>query len=231
MSTRPFPVTGGTLPRWACTIFDGAQVAVEAGRLRGTSRAYSTHESQRARSRPSTQEWDCASAGASSARFSRMPPIRRDAGRCRRPPSRVRRRIDSHMEHFGGHSEYRQFSCTCRSAPGWGSAAGRRPSCGTWTAPWSTPSRTGSRPSSRSSRSTAAPGAHEHALNLVGNDLLESGRYIREHSGHRPRAGARSSRSCSTGWSRGSSARCRGGPGAVELLADLRRPRRAAARW
>jgi HAD superfamily hydrolase (TIGR01509 family) len=25
--------------------------------------------------------------------------------------------------------------------------------------------------------------SHEHALNLVGNDLLESGRYIREHSG------------------------------------------------
>jgi HAD superfamily hydrolase (TIGR01509 family) len=25
--------------------------------------------------------------------------------------------------------------------------------------------------------------SHEHALNLVGNDLIESGRYIREHSG------------------------------------------------
>ena len=73
--------------------------------------------------------------------------------------------------------------------------------------------------------------SHEHALNLVGNDLLESGRYIREHSGHRPRAGARSSRSCSTGWSPGSSATVPWRPGAVELLADLRAQRRAAARW
>ena len=30
---------------------------------------------------------------------------------------------------------------------------------------------------------TAAPGRDEHAMNLVGNDLLESGRYIREHVG------------------------------------------------
>ena len=39
--------------------------------------------------------------------------------------------------------------------------------------------------------------SHEHALNLVGNDLLDSGRYIREHMGIdlEPR---RSSRSCST---------------------------------
>ena len=29
--------------------------------------------------------------------------------------------------------------------------------------------------------------SHEHALNLVGNDLVDSGRYIREHMGHRPR--------------------------------------------
>ena len=40
---------------------------------------------------------------------------------------------------------------------------------------------------------TAAPGADEHALNLVGNDLLESGRYIREHMGIDLDAGARSS--------------------------------------
>ena len=59
----------------------------------------------------------------------------------------------------------------------------RRPSSGTWTARWSTPSPTGSRRSTSSPRSTAAPGAEEHALNLVGNDLLSRGRYIREHMG------------------------------------------------
>ena len=62
----------------------------------------------------------------------------------------------------------------------------------------------------------------EHALNLVGNDLLDSGRYIREHMGDRPRARARSSRSCSTAWSRRSARRCRGGRARVELLAALR---------
>ena len=36
--------------------------------------------------------------------------------------------MDRRMKRFGGHSEYRQFSCFCRSAPGWGSApAGGRP--------------------------------------------------------------------------------------------------------
>ena len=40
--------------------------------------------------------------------------------------------------------------------------------------------------------------------------------------GHRPRPAGRSSRSCSTGWSRGSSATVPWRPGAVELLADLR---------
>ena len=41
--------------------------------------------------------------------------------------------------------------------------------------------------------------SHEHAMNLVGNDLLESGRYIARARRHRPRPGRRSSRSCSTG--------------------------------
>ena len=48
-----------------------------------------------------------------------------------------------------------------------------------------------------------------HALNLVGNDLLESGRYIREHMGIDLRR-SRSSRSCSTASSPGSSSRCPG---------------------
>jgi HAD superfamily hydrolase (TIGR01509 family) len=63
--------------------------------------------------------------------------------------------------------------------------------------------------------------SHEHAMNLVGNDLLESGRYLREHSGIDldpseiverllDRVVARVDRAVP--WR----------PGAVELLADLR---------
>lgn len=64
--------------------------------------------------------------------------------------------------------------------------------------------------------------SHEHALNLVGNDLIESGRYIREHAGIDvepadiveqllDKVTARIRRAVP--WR----------PGAVELLADLRR--------
>ena len=47
---------------------------------------------------------------------------------------------------------------------------------------------------------------------LVGNDLLDSARYIREHMGIDLSRG-RSSRSSSTGWCSGSRRRCRGDPG------------------
>ena len=58
-----------------------------------------------------------------------------------------------------------------------------RPSSGTWTAPSSTPSPTGSDRVGARRAATAGPGPSEHSLNLVGNDLLDSGRYIREHMG------------------------------------------------
>ena len=63
--------------------------------------------------------------------------------------------------------------------------------------------------------------SEEHALNLVGNDLMESGRYIREHMGI-DRTPSRSWRSCSTAWWRGSSSEVPWRPGARELLAELR---------
>ena len=49
-------------------------------------------------------------------------------------------------------------------------------------------------------------------MNLVGNDLLESGRYIAEHSGHRPRAGRDRRGAARPGGRPGRAARCRGVP-------------------
>ena len=56
---------------------------------------------------------------------------------------------------------------------------------------------------------------------LVGNDLVESGRYIRELMGL-DLAPRRSSRSCSTAWSPRSSRRCRGGPARSSCWLELR---------
>jgi HAD superfamily hydrolase (TIGR01509 family) len=64
--------------------------------------------------------------------------------------------------------------------------------------------------------------SHEHALNLVGSDLLDSGRYIREHAGIDVEPDRIVQELLD-----GVVARLEGGvpwqPGAVELLADLRR--------
>ena len=60
---------------------------------------------------------------------------------------------------------------------------GRRPCSGTWTAPSSTPSPTGSAAEYRLAEQYGGTWDDRHALNLVGNDLLDSGVYIREHMG------------------------------------------------
>ena len=86
-------------------------------------------------------------------------------------------------------------------------------------------------PSSRWPTATAAPGRREHALELVGSDLLDSGRYIREHMGIDVDARADRRRAARLGDRAGRARRCRGGPGARELLASLRDGGRARARW
>ena len=53
---------------------------------------------------------------------------------------------------------------------------GRRPCSGTWTAPSSTPSPTGSAAEYRLAERHGGTWDDRHALNLVGNDLLDSGR-------------------------------------------------------
>ena len=73
--------------------------------------------------------------------------------------------------------------------------------------------------------------SQEHALQLVGNDLLESGRYIREHMGidlsperdRRPAA-----RRCR---GPGRAATCRGARAPGSCSRDLRAAGRAAAPW
>ncbi len=56
-------------------------------------------------------------------------------------------------------------------------------SCGTWTARSSTPSRTGCVTEHELAERHGGTWTEQDSLNLVGNDLLESGRYIREHMG------------------------------------------------
>lgn len=62
--------------------------------------------------------------------------------------------------------------------------------------------------------------SHEHALNLVGNDLLESGRYIREHMGIEPTP-EQIVEELLDGVVERVRSRVPWRPGAVELLAEL----------
>ena len=119
----------------------------------------------------------------------------------------------------------RPTSATTRMTDPGPGAAPRR-SCGTWTAPWSTPSRTGSTRSSSSPSSTAAPGASEHALSLVGNDLLDVGSLHPRAHGHRPDARADRRGAARRRGGPRAGRTFRGGPGARELLADAAGRRR-----
>jgi hypothetical protein len=69
----------------------------------------------------------------------------------------------------------------------------------------------------------------EHALNLVGNDLLVSGRYIREHGGIDLSPDG-SSRSCSTVWWPGSASASHGDRERSSCL-PTSAPTACAARW